>query len=211
VEPILSFSGWGQEAGTLLPVVPEAFAFDYMHYSSMEVALSLLAAASCRVAVGWSLGGQVLLRAVAAGIIRPEKVVLIATPLVFSHPEAESFYAQVEQNRDTALARFRLMIAAGDSNKKAVIEGLPDVNTSVHLLYWLQQLYDFNGEECDFSAFPPALILHGKRDMVVPFSQAEHLERRLPCARLVAFEEAGHAPHLHQREEVRRLIANYVV
>ncbi len=204
---LLSLSGWGQ--GGVFPDWPECAAFDYLHHPSLESAFAALSTYRCRTAIGWSLGGQVLLRAVGAGVIWPEKLVLIATPLAFSHPEAEAFYASMEHDAATTLARFRLMIATGDRNMKSVIRALHTTSTSPHLLYWLKELYQFNGEGMDFSGFSPSLILHGRRDTVVPFTQAERLQQLLPEATLVACDEAAHAPHLHDSGNVHRIITDY--
>ncbi len=42
----------------------------------------------------------------------------------------------------------------------------------------------------------PALVLHGRRDRLVPVAAGEYLARQLPRARLVTIAAAGHAPFL---------------
>jgi len=41
----------------------------------------------------------------------------------------------------------------------------------------------------------PTLIVWGARDAICPRSEQEALARAIPYARLVVYEDAGHAPH----------------
>jgi pimeloyl-ACP methyl ester carboxylesterase len=56
----------------------------------------------------------------------------------------------------------------------------------------------------------PVLILHGRRDRMVPVSRAEELQRGLPNARLRILEGAGHQVHSEQFATVQRLILDFV-
>jgi pimeloyl-ACP methyl ester carboxylesterase len=56
----------------------------------------------------------------------------------------------------------------------------------------------------------PVLILHGRRDRMVPVSRAEELQRGLPNARLRILEGAGHQVHSEQFANVQRLVRDFV-
>lgn len=56
----------------------------------------------------------------------------------------------------------------------------------------------------------PVLILHGRRDRMVPVSRAEELQRGRPNARLRILEGAGHQVHSEQFATVLRLILDFV-
>jgi len=56
----------------------------------------------------------------------------------------------------------------------------------------------------------PVLILHGRRDRMVPVSRAEELQRGLPNARLRIFEGAGHQVHSERFATVQRLILAFI-
>jgi pimeloyl-ACP methyl ester carboxylesterase len=40
----------------------------------------------------------------------------------------------------------------------------------------------------------PALLIHGRRDVIRPMSDSEFMHRNIPGSRLVPFENAGHVP-----------------
>ena len=56
----------------------------------------------------------------------------------------------------------------------------------------------------------PTLILWGESDQVVRFNVAEAYRDRIPGARLVVLEEAGHSPQLEKPAEVGRAIASFL-
>jgi pimeloyl-ACP methyl ester carboxylesterase len=57
----------------------------------------------------------------------------------------------------------------------------------------------------------PVLILHGRQDEVVPVAEGEELKRRLPSARLMVLDPAGHQFHSEQFETVLRLVVDFVL
>lgn len=57
---------------------------------------------------------------------------------------------------------------------------------------------------------PPALIVHGTADRLVPFEQhAKVLEARIPRAELLALEGGEHASIFTHRDQVRRRVAHF--
>jgi non-heme chloroperoxidase len=44
----------------------------------------------------------------------------------------------------------------------------------------------------------PTAVLHGRHDAILSFAGGEYLAKHIPGARLVAFEQSGHAPHLEE-------------
>jgi len=56
----------------------------------------------------------------------------------------------------------------------------------------------------------PVLLLHGRQDAVIPFAAAEALAAALPQARLVAFDDTGHAPFLTRSERVRQELEGWL-
>src|SRR5262245_47442263 len=57
----------------------------------------------------------------------------------------------------------------------------------------------------------PALVLGGRHAWICPVPQAAEIQRSVPGARLVIFEQSGHSPHVEERErfaeEVTRFLA----
>lgn len=56
----------------------------------------------------------------------------------------------------------------------------------------------------------PVLILHGRQDRTVPLRDGEELQQRLPHARLVVLDPAGHQFHSEQFERVVGLVLDFV-
>lgn len=208
---VLALSGWGQHEAALSSLAPTARHYAYAHHVSLEEALDGIARAgeNCRAAIGWSLGGMLLARAVAEKRIRPEKLVLVAAPYRFVRAHASplgmprDIYAQFLHNfaRDVprTLKKAHLLVAHGDARALAVMEAMPavDAQAAPHWRRWLELLGGHDCEELDFSGFPPTLLLHGTQDAVVGHNQAEIFARRIPQAHLISFEGCGHAPHWH--------------
>jgi len=55
----------------------------------------------------------------------------------------------------------------------------------------------------------PTLVLHGMHDRKQRFSGAAHLCSRIPGARMVAFEESAHNPHVEEVEKFNRVLREF--
>ncbi len=56
---------------------------------------------------------------------------------------------------------------------------------------------------------PPALIVWGRHDRVLPVAQADMFARELPAARKVIFEDSGHMPHEEESAAFNALVAEF--
>lgn len=56
----------------------------------------------------------------------------------------------------------------------------------------------------------PTLIVHGTRDPLVPFAQAQTLAARIPGAEILALQEAEHAVVFTDRDEIRRRVTGFL-
>jgi pimeloyl-ACP methyl ester carboxylesterase len=56
----------------------------------------------------------------------------------------------------------------------------------------------------------PALIIVGAQDRMTPVKYSEHLAQRLPQAKLVVIENAGHRVALEQSEAVTRSVQEWI-
>ena len=53
----------------------------------------------------------------------------------------------------------------------------------------------------------PTLVLHGRHDAITPLADGEYLAEHIPAARLITFEESGHAPFLEEPEAFNTALA----
>ena len=208
----LTLSGWATPADALAKAIaPEAATFDYSDYASASASFKgLKKFADAEHVIGWSMGGQLALRAIAAGVLRPKRLTLIGVPYQFVQSAAvtaamdpftfatfrENYIAQPERTA----SRFHALVAKGDRLFK-------DVASKIHLhhaaaqtdrwLPWFDDLGATTLAGVDFSAIRCATIIHGTADTIVPVAQATLLANALPNARLQQWEGVAHAPHLH--------------
>lgn len=201
----LTLSGWSQPADALAGLYPDAILYDYSDHSQATAALQGLSHYTPDYVVAWSLGGQLALRAIAAGIINPRHLTLIAAPFKFvgKGGMGEQTFSQFVDNysKDPARTkqRFHGLVAKGDHRAREVMEKLQhhaDVENVSRFLPWLEELGRFDASSLSLANLPPTLIIHGMNDQVVPIQQGETLQKIMPFATLSRWADTGHAPHV---------------
>lgn len=222
---IITLSGWGQPHDSLRLALPEARHFDYSHHESPEHIFAALAehARDADLVVGWSLGGQLLVRAAAAGIIRPKRMALIAAPYQFvestlpglgmKRSTFELFRSNLQTNMPRTLRKSWALVATADAKEEQVAQLLAELGVDMpsrDWLKWLDALSHFSCEALDLSCLPPTLLVHGMRDAVVGVNQSELFARKIPQATLELWHESAHAPHLHDPVRLRQLLEVHV-
>lgn len=222
---IACLSGWGQPANALASLVPGALHIDYSRHSSANAALLEIAAQARghEIIIGWSLGGQLALRAIAAGLVKARKLVLIAAPFQFvsqaqnplGMPQDmfEKFRANYERNPEQTLHKAWELIAKDDANEETVRSHLLAQDRAAVLrqpwLYWLDALSSYSCESLYVDETPDTLIIQGARDLVVYPEQANALKGLLPAAKLHRLGGSGHAPHWHDGAMLNQLIMEF--
>jgi pimeloyl-ACP methyl ester carboxylesterase len=217
---ILCMTGWQQPADSLANIAPGATHFDYGDYDNTDEMFGALPK-SLRIAIGWSLGGQLLVRAIAAGHVKPERLLLLGAPFQwvadahFTHGVPQAVAGDVEKNYRTGakamLAGFHTLIALGDTHEKQIISTL-DATTQVweNGAFWLGELARASCFELDFSGFPPTTIVHGLKDKVITAMSATAFARRIAGSELHIWPLSAHAPHLHDPDILRQMVSAYV-
>lgn len=223
----LALSGWGQPHDTLADVIPEnSTHFDYTGYATIEEALAAIADSvkNHNVVIGWSLGGQLAVRAIAAGLMQPEKLILIGVPFQFvqsaelkigmPRDKFDKFRDNYQKNPARTLAKAWELTALGDRRPKHIRAqfGRYDQQSMLQKdwLRWLDMLDGFSSSVLDFGKFPPSLIIHGMQDKVVDYTQAQEFMKRITGAKHIMLQDAGHAPHWHDTNLIKRHIGEYL-
>lgn len=214
----LLLSGWAQPADALAHLDEDALLFDYSDYPSAAAAIEALAKLNPTNIIGWSLGGNLALRAIGAGALAPQHLTLIGAPMQFvgkqgMGPETfrlfrESYAADPARTK----GRFHALIAKGDMSARQVMELLghhPNVEETARWLPWLDALGGHEIRSEMLASAPPTLIIHGMNDAIVPIAQGELLANALPNAQLNRWADVGHAPHLHDAARLMREIAEH--
>lgn len=164
------------------------------------------------VAVGWSLGGQVLLKAYPSLAARLAGVALVgATPRFSSAPhfpfgvppeEASGMRLKVRRSLDRALDGFHKRIFAESElsvqSRKEVESVLAGVipPSTVAALEGLDALMTEELMEEAGLVTVPALIIHGEMDGICLPEASIWLERVITGSRRICYEGCGHAPFI---------------
>ncbi len=152
--------------------------------------------------VAWSLGGRLALQALVGGDVRPSALCLIGVGRDFVSangaglpPEDFAAFRGGLSEPGRLLRRFAALVAHGDPQMRRVRRALADIEPPprealAEGLDWLERPLPrppMHGL--------PILLLHGRRDALVPEPAVQALEKMLPGARRTTMD-AGHAPHL---------------
>lgn len=221
----LTLSGWGQPHDALKAIAPDATHVDYARAESVAAALAIIAQEATQhdVIIGWSLGAQLAVRALAAKMVAPRALVLIAPPFQFvASPKKdlgmkrdlyEKFRDNYARNPARTLDKAWELVVKGDAHTEEVREYLAQQDKAQVLakdwLQWLHLLDGFSCEDLYLADFPPTLIVHGKDDAVIDSVQAGYFTRTIPKMRSVLWEECGHAPHWHDSAALKTLVAEH--
>jgi pimeloyl-[acyl-carrier protein] methyl ester esterase len=211
-----TLSGWGQPHDALAHIAPGAV--EYARHTNVADALASIPASD--TLIGWSLGGQLAVRAVATGLLKPSRLILIATPFQFvATPENplgmkrdlfDKFRDNYARNPLRTLHKSGELILKGDrKDLRAHLDAQnKDAIAAYDWLNWLTLLDGFTCENLNFSDFPPTLLIHGDNDAVVAHHQSETLARHIPNVTLKTLQGCGHAPHWHAPDQLRQWIAD---
>lgn len=205
---LLYLTGWQQPPDTLASFAPaDAIHAPYADFSSTDAFFASLPRAA-DVAIGWSLGGQMLVRAIASRHIKVRNLILMGAPFQFMasddfpHGATQELWHSIRANYaatpDSMIKDFSGHIAAGDAYAARIIRTLnKTLSVWQNGLFWLDELARFSCFGLDFYGFPPTLLLHGRNDRVIRHEQARIFADTIPGAELRLLDDCGHAPHLH--------------
>ena len=74
----------------------------------------------------------------------------------------------------------------------------------------IKMLSEFNLEADLARINVPTLIVHGTHDKVIPFNQAEEMQRKIRNSQLVPFHYSGHGSFYCERDKLNELLQKYV-
>lgn len=216
---VLCLTGWQQEKDALANIASGALHFDYASYNDVERMFSDLPGKP-DIAIGWSLGGQLLVRAIAGGYVLPKKLLLVSSPYQFvanekfsdgvSQAEFNDIRNNYKNNAREMLSQFQSVIGYGDKNQANVIRKLVKTNEIwKNGVFWLDELGRANCGD-DFRGFPETVIIHGENDKVVNLANAGKFAGILPGSHLVLLPGCSHAPHLHDPGLLKNIIGDCV-
>lgn len=179
------------------------------------------------VAVGWSLGGQALLKAYQALQQRLAGLVLVgSTPRFSAAPhfrhglspqEAQGMRVKIRRNIARALEGFqRNLFADQELADPAAADRVAGIIASIRppaaaaALDGLEALMQEELLEEAAQVTCPSLLIHGERDQICLPAASVWLAEQMPDSRLSLFSGCGHAPFLSRPELFNRLLLDFL-
>jgi pimeloyl-[acyl-carrier protein] methyl ester esterase len=188
----------------------------------------LLADGAPTVAVGWSLGGQLIfsmghrtppsLKGLVAVGATPSLVRRPGFPQGLSSARVRIMQTEATQDFDAALRNF-YPVNFSDAEKKASayadwLEVLDRGKAKVvrdDALRCLEGIIQEDSRSGLAKFSLPVLVVNGTSDAVCPFGVATFLTEALPHGRIRAFQDAGHVPFITRAEEFNRIVREFTM
>lgn len=227
---ILCLNGWGQKFDSLESIFDpiflskispfnEVYSLNYSEFFDPEKFFAEVDSEELKpeIVIGWSLGGQLAIRLVEKKILQPKLLILLAPPFQMlkdsrvqagmSKETFDEFYKNFSQAPTQTLKQFSILTAMNDRNASDIARTL-DVNDKnfEQLKFWLEELARFSCFNVNFENMPRTLYFQGAGDMIVHVSQAQYFQERIKNFRLEIFKNCGHAPHLSDPENLKKII-----
>jgi pimeloyl-[acyl-carrier protein] methyl ester esterase len=176
--------------------------------------------------LGWSLGGQVAMRAALDHPHKVSRLVLLASTPAFvatvdwqagmARDDLEAFGTALIADQTATLLRFLSLQTRGMADQKAVLHALRQAFLSVPqadagaLASGLDMLRH-NDLRADLSRLvQPTLVVHGALDTLTSPAAGAWLAVTLPHARQLVLPRAAHVPHVSHSLEVATAIREFV-
>jgi len=175
--------------------------------------------------LGWSLGGQVAMRAALDHPHKIARLVLLAStpkfvatedwPRGMAPADLQDFGAALLADPQATLLRFLSLQTRGMSGQKAMLQQLRQTLLAAPapsreaLAGGLAILRDTDLRAELPQLTQPTLILHGALDTLAPPAAGAWLAEALPAAQHIEFSRAAHAPHLSHGKEVAAAIGRF--
>ena len=176
--------------------------------------------------LGWSLGGQLAMRAAMLAPERVERLALVCSSPRFSQaknwphamavPTLKQFARALQRNPHQTLERFLSLQVQGDEADRETLRLLridmaarPEADSTA-LEHGLQQLLSVDLRESLTQLTCPVLWLLGERDTLVPADVGDELERLVPEAEILILSGSAHAPFLSHTEQCLRALKHFL-
>ncbi|TAE33194.1 MAG: alpha/beta fold hydrolase [Alphaproteobacteria bacterium] len=219
--PILALSGWAQPYDALHYVAPHATHLDYASLGSADAVFDELERhAQTRIAVGWSLGGTLLLHAYAQGRLPAcQHMVILCSPVQFvrcaqfPHAMPHDVFSLFDENFRTqplkTARRFSHLIAKEDVHYDRILDALPSEYhpATLHTWQWgLDWLAKLRHDDLAHVTLPRLTLIYGARDHIVHPHQGLVFAEQGHDVTYHCFEGCAHAPHIHNPAWIRNHI-----
>jgi len=175
--------------------------------------------------VGWSLGGQIVIKLQQELKGLSGLVLVSTTPRFRQHHDWMSgssdevwqgFSQAAETQNPKLMQRFFQMMLHGDKLSRHALRDIAKtaINkdnppTAQALQAGLSYLSDLDLRQNLTSITCPTLVVHGQQDVIVPVAAGQYSAQQIPHAELQIFEDCGHAPFLTHHVAFNQLLESW--
>lgn len=175
--------------------------------------------------LGWSLGGQVAMRAACDHPHKISRLILLASTPRFvqagdwahgmARTDLQEFGAALVADPQATLLRFLSLQTRGMAGQKTVLQQLRQTMLAAPVAHaaalsgGLSILDDTDLRTELPHLLQPTLVVHGALDTLTPPAAGAWLANALPDGRLLEIPRAAHAPHLSHGAEVAAAIGRF--
>jgi 3-oxoadipate enol-lactonase len=165
--------------------------------------------------IGNSMGGVIILEAIAQGLTTLDKIVLSNT--FAKHPESVNILPRPAKALATKslaeFARERIpMTLRSDIDKKTLDEAIYAMSrkdVEAYLATW-RATWSPDRRDLLRSVTNKTLVVGSDKDMITPIPLSEELANGIPGARLAVIANAGHIPSLDQPEQFNTIVLEFL-
>src|SRR3989344_748449 len=164
------------------------------------------------VLVGHSFGGRVAIKGVARGMLRPSRLVLIASAGIAKHRTLRNRILTVLAKVGKILMYIPPLFFWRRQLRKKLYEKLGSDYLAAGAL---SQIYlntireDLSDEARKISV--PSLLIWGSEDSQVPLADGKRFNELIKGSKLEVLPGVGHSPHRDRPQEVAQLMAKFLV
>ena len=218
---IITVSGWGFPADSLTRLTtPSA---DYTAPALGELQGRIASAPSPVVLVGWSMGAMICLETALQMKNKISSMILISATARFCYgPDyahgtlREGLDAMVDgiykKPRWTLEAFYKKSFFPEGFTPQILdylLKGAFDVSQE-KLADGLKYMREFDIRDKLASLDMPVLLVHGKKDRIIPAGASEYLARNIANSRLILIEDAGHAIPITHEANITDAISSFL-
>jgi len=165
----------------------------------------------CDILVGHSFGGRIVIKSLARKVLRPRKIVLIASAGIAKRKSLRNGVVALAAKVGKAVAAIPLLSSALRNLRRTLYRKIgSDYETAGVLKRIFLNVIREDLSESARAISVPALLIWGDRDTETPVSDGKRLAQLIPNSRLEVIAGAGHFVHREKSEEVVRIIKNFV-
>ena len=173
------------------------------------------------IAIGYSLGGMVLLNLASLGLInKVDGLIIIAgTGRLMSadnyNGASEAFVQKMQDsimvNTEGFYKRFyrSILTTTMPKNLDVMLQSKPSY-TKEELCKGLRFLTNFDCRESLKNITKPVLIIHGENDSIVPLDQGKMVAQSIPNSSLVSIAGMAHDMNIMHSKTIQTEIANFI-